>query len=252
MVRYHYDMARQTNTRALVREAADRLFQAGELPSPTRVRALLGAGSPNTIVDELRKWRQDNGLVDTEEASLPAPLPRAAPSPPPVSPVQQESAPSPSTDVNALESLIRSVEALTRRLDEQLEAQASAERRIQVALEQIVQRFDGVQRHMLLQVDEARALATSWKERHTQTKEEFSVWRDTLQAQLLRASEENAWLRGKQGLSPRKETLPVMDEIRAAPRHQSPKPPQALLRPQSTYPGHPRAVGGAMDDDYQE
>ena len=51
-------MGRITDTRSKVREAAAIPLSRGVTPTPTKVRELIGGGSPNVIVDELRKLRE--------------------------------------------------------------------------------------------------------------------------------------------------------------------------------------------------
>ena len=49
-------MARVTDTRAQVRRLAQELLDKGTKPTPTLIKQLLGRGSPNTIVSELKAW----------------------------------------------------------------------------------------------------------------------------------------------------------------------------------------------------
>jgi hypothetical protein len=61
-----------------VRELANRLRAQGIEPSPTKVRELLGGGSPNVIVDELRKYRQETVNTGASGASVRPSPPGAA------------------------------------------------------------------------------------------------------------------------------------------------------------------------------
>lgn len=52
-------MARVTDTRQRVRELAGQLASQGIEPTPSLIRSFLGKGSPNTGVDELRRWKDE-------------------------------------------------------------------------------------------------------------------------------------------------------------------------------------------------
>lgn len=75
-------MARTGVTQEAVSAAADQLLHAGERPTIERVRAVLGTGSPNTLIRLLDAWWADLGRrlqVQTAKVALPeAPPPVAA------------------------------------------------------------------------------------------------------------------------------------------------------------------------------
>lgn len=269
-------MARQTDTRAEVRRVAQELSRAGQTPTPTLVRQLLGQGSMNTIVDELRKWREAQGVSQERTPSSLSAVPPTLP------PAAQE--PLKLVSLGEVVDLLNSVRALAEqqlqtsaKLAEKLSAREQQDLQIQEVLqstlaalstqearhaaqlaavsdsmEKLASRFDGVQRHMLLQIAEAREQATTWKEKHLASKKDFAVWRDTLQAQVLRLTEELAWSRGSAGKPlPRSSpaspgvTRPVTDRPRLTGGL-----PSGKLEPSTSYPGHPRA--SPLWDEHQE
>lgn len=210
-------MARQTSTRQRVRDLAAELAQGGVEPTPTEVRRRLGAGSFSTIVSELKALKASPAL---QERSAPATLPRA--------PARLQA---PSSTVEAAEPAMEAPPLLSK-------AQEELFQQVREGLAALATRLDGMQRHHLLQVNEAREQAATWKSRYLSAKQEFSVWRDSLQAQNLRLVEELAWLRGQKGLP-----LPRGEQV-AAP---SPHPPARYVV--GSYPGHPRAAYGADEAD---
>lgn len=221
----------------------------------------------NTIVDELRKWRESEGA--TLERSAPQ-APAAAPALPPAAqePLKLVTFVEVVDLLNSVRSLAEQQLQTSARLAEKLEAREKQDVQIQEVLqstlaalasqdarhaaqlsavaegmEKLASRFDGVQRHMLLQIAEAREQATSWKEKHIASKKDFAVWRDTLQAQVLRLTEELAWSRGSTGKPlPRPEpaasaALRPTERLNASTTSGAP----GRQEPSATYPGHPRA-----------
>jgi uncharacterized coiled-coil protein SlyX len=255
-------MARYTDTRSLVRRAAESLVDAGQVPSPGLVRALLGTGSMNTIVDELRKWR---------ESSAP-PAEVAAPERPPSRSSSSAQEALKTVGLAEVQSLLvslrevmaeqeRTAAALSGRLvaRETLDAQLQQSLRdvsgalleaqtrnarsfaeVAESLEKVCSRFDGVQRYMLLQINEAREHASGWKDKHLASKRDFAVWRDTLQARVLELTERLARAQGALGQSGGKQAASSAAPVQAAPR---PVPGEFVSGP-SPYPGHPRAASG--------
>lgn len=64
-------------------------------------------------------------------------------------------------------------------------------------LQKLGQRFEAVQRVMLLSIEEARAETRRWKEEYLKVKEELSTWRTAVQAQNNALSLECASLKGR-------------------------------------------------------
>lgn len=166
-------MTRSTDTRALVREAAEKLFRQGKTPTPTIVRELLGKGSPNTIVSELRAWSAEKA-GDPPSSTAPALRAPAAP----------------------LENL-EQLEQLVRRLEAAAKLPATPTEHVEQALRGVELRFEGVQKYMLLQVAEAREEASKWKGRFETLKDEFGQWQTVTRQRHSALVTENAWLRGR-------------------------------------------------------
>lgn len=220
-------MAGNSDTRSLVRKLATDIAAQGGVPSPTLIRKALGKGSMSTVVDELSKW-----------AKAREPVLAAAPNAPPALPFPPPQTPPAPYPAELVTELLRQLAAL----GSQMELMAARDRAIEERLEAVSARMDGMQRHMLLQIHEAREHAAKWKDRFTATKHEAEVWRDTLQAQNLRLTEEVAWLKGSRGAPLQERVRPVQ----AAPGAAQPGPPTV-----GRYPGHPRAAFG-IDDELPE
>lgn len=182
-------MVRKTETRALVAEMASRLAKKGQTPSIKLVRDALGGGSPNVIAEELRRWREQQSKPAAPTGSSPVSLQEPGEQ---FSPVQllealhlvrdlvrsqrsaEAEASSAREELVGTASLIadglRSMQAMVASLES--DRKATAER-----LERIEARYEGIRKHMLLAVDEAREEARMWKERAAQLQGEASTWR---------------------------------------------------------------------------
>lgn len=261
-------MTRVTDTREAVRLTAALLVDEGLTPSPTLVRARLGRGSMNTIVDELRRWRAETSSPGPQGAALalqPA-AERVAQKPAQASDELVKAAQALSADALRQAALLDSILPLLMNIEARESAAVSAlsslnalvkeqEQRnlenlhtVRTELDKLNARFEGVQKHMLLQVSEARDVAASWKDRYMALKQETSVWRDTLQAQILALNQEVSYLRGKQGLPPASSSLrPQESSVRVSLQNRAAAGPVAGL---SGYPGHPRA--GPLHDEFDE
>ncbi len=220
-------MAHSSPTREAVRRTYKELTQAGQAPTAKAIRARIGRGSLTTIVDELRQLRESDpkpeavrntGAGGTETDELIGRLAQA---------------------VAALQSVVAQLSAAPAHAQGGRPSLANKED-VSVGLERLGQRLDGMQRHMLIQVNEARELAARWKDRALQEKAGFAVWRDTLQSQNLMLAQQLAHLRGLRG-----EPLPAQ-----APPHRSSSPAVVPVVERDTrYPGHPRAL--VRGDDFE-
>jgi hypothetical protein len=63
-------MAGHSETRQRVRELAQQLIDAGETPTQSKIRKMLGKGSPNTVIDELKAFL--SSLEASKEKSSPS------------------------------------------------------------------------------------------------------------------------------------------------------------------------------------
>lgn len=232
-------MARLTDTRARVREIAEQLSQDGLKPTPGLIRKLLGRGSPNTIVEELKAWQSEravhsssSGLKLPPEALERVGLREISELLERLLLVQsQMQRPSLSETSPSIANLTQKLTELAVSL-EKLECKLENDRQmVQREFKNASGRFDGVQRYMLLQVEEARQEATRWKLKHDSIQRELGTWRGTMQIKNQALLEELIWLKGKYGVVLAREKTSSTDfsaEI---------EEPRDLGR----YPGHPRA-----------
>lgn len=178
-------MTRSTDTRELVRQAADNLARQGKTPTPSVIREILGKGSPNTIVSELRAWAADR------DTSLDAISTKG------ISDPQSPSVRSRGIDAELMDQL----SSLVVRIEAAAKLPASPTEHVQLAISGIEKRFEGVQKYMLLQISEAREEAAKWKGRYEVLRDEFGQWQTVTRQKHSGLVTENAWLRGRLGES---------------------------------------------------
>lgn len=224
-------MARVTDTRQRVRELAGQLASQGIEPTPSLIRSFLGKGSPNTVVDELRRWKEEQSGPPPQVALALAgsrvvselPVAPGVVSPPPASSpgaplldraVLQEMAEMVSR-ANQLagrqaETLSR-LTALESLLEKSLTAQAQLGGQLSGALErfrvseeahasQLVQmetRYDAVQKYMLKSIEDAREEARTWKERAKNAQADLSTWRGVMERKVETLTAENSSLKSQ-------------------------------------------------------
>ena len=203
-------MARVTDTRQRVREIAEQIHAEGGEPTPSMVRLLLGKGSPNTIVEELRLWRQtklgtSSKAADASQISSPKVLERVGLAE--VTHALEGSRSLLEQQFQALEGVVGLKLELSAALGEvrQTVAQISSlmesfihdHGAVAQTLVKIQDRFDGVQRHMMRSVEEAREETRNWKERARAAESELVTWRTSNQAKIEALLTQNGELRGK-------------------------------------------------------
>lgn len=261
-------MPRFTDTRAEVRRIARELSRAGGTPTPTVVREMLGRGSMNTVVDELRRWRAEEEMPHRERTAVPAA--EQSPARPAVEDVKklvslqqvtdllssvQSMAREQSGELSSLREVLVEQSAAAGRLGEMLgrvvrvletteNRHAEDLNRVTAELNKLSARLDGVQKHMLLQIAEARETASVWKDKHTALKREHAIWRDTLQSQVLRLTEELAHVKGRSGVPLKAGAAEVVATATLREDRLLARPVQQLEARASNYPGHPRAGSG--------
>jgi hypothetical protein len=244
-------MSRQTDTRMQVRALADKLLAEGGTPTPTLIRQLLGKGSPNTIVDELAKWRESRETPSQQLAGAPQRSIHEV-----VSRLGLEDL---GSYLETAESLMQRQSELSRSLADALEVvfalrtnldtstTASNELKqtlladrdaFAVELRKINERFEGVQQYMLLQIDEARTESSRWRSAFIALRERVGSHEEILRARVHGLEAENAWLRGQLG-----ESAQVGSRLPASPLSQLSDDPLA------TYSGHPLAKASLAEDD---
>jgi hypothetical protein len=100
------------------------------------------------------------------------------------------------------------------------------------AIKLLETRLDGIQRYMLLQINEAREEATRWKQKANKTQEELDNWQTVMRQKYDALLAESTWLRGRLN-----EPMPRLQDS-VSTTNAAPVKPRAAL----TYPGHPRAT----------
>lgn len=232
-------MSRATDTRQRVREIADQMVSKGQKPTPTTILAILGKGSPNTIVSELKAWNLEK--TDSSE-----PLKSETAQKGPTEPGQAAANREPSNEetdfesvslnpklhaiFSQIESLSTQVSQLSSRIANIPAPQASPLDIVESGMKAIEARFDGLNKYMLMQINEAREDSIRWRDKYRLVREELGQWQTVLRQKLDSVNTENAWLKGR--LNENKGE-PVSSELPPI------KPP--IAKPQM-YSGHPRAT----------
>lgn len=237
-------MARATDTRQRVREVADQLFSQGQRPTPTIIMGILGKGSPNTVVSELKAWNQNKVLLPVSPDNV-TPASEASSSErsnvsgsadeAPVN--SQDTDPDPLTSTLAtLQELTAQVTQMSIKVDGLAAAPPTPTAVVETGMKAIEARFDGLQRYMLMQIHEAREDSVRWREKYKLIKEELGQWQTVLRQKLDAVNSENAWLKGR------------LNEPRGEPQSsETPHKRPAHSKP-PMYSGHPRAV---VRDDFE-
>lgn len=209
-------MARSTDTRQRVREIAAQLSAQGTEPTLTLVRGLLGKGSPNTIVEELRKWREQQAgslpPTNSPAGAPPSPAQKSSPLPAPVGLDEvlrslqsaRELLARQAAGVQEVESLKQALSAVSAVMHQHMEQTAAlmsaleADRKVVVdSLGAMQARYEGIQKHMLMSIEQAREETRTWKERALEAKEEATTWRMTIQRRIESLLAENGNLKGR-------------------------------------------------------
>lgn len=214
-------MARTSDTRALIRECADRLSRKGITPTFSLVRKEVKRGSASTLVDELKRWNEARASVESEgrkpEFLSPTPIPEMASPPMALAPAND---------------LVVELRSLRERLDQ-------LQREYADALDIAYERYKSVQHHALQQIEAAREQTRYWREEVSRIKRDANVRADAYRFAMRNAQEEASRLREqleRAGLPAAPSTrttnpiLPVEDD----------SPSREVFTPQMTPPIRPR------------
>lgn len=177
-------MSRTTSTRELVHAAATRLVEQGVDPTPTLVRKLLGKGSPNVIVDELRKWRA------AQPTAAPAPALSSAEA---LQQIGQAELADHLLQVSRLAEELGGLRTVLAAWTEQATAlldEMRAERAVQQdRLQALSIQFESMQRYALLSIEAAREETRRYKELAQERIEELANWRQVAQDAMRHSSQ---------------------------------------------------------------
>lgn len=239
-------MPRFTDTRAQVRIFAQKIHDEGGTPTPKLIRQLLGKGSPNTIVDELRAWSASVTRAPLPENSSVMAFERAG--------LKEvafylEKAAAQSTEQKAFLEQAKGLLQASHKLPVALSGMAEKFQELAQKLEddrswmeqelrKMNERFEAVQRRALLQIDEARTEAIRWKTKYSALEDEHGAWRSTTEQRAHQLTEQVSWLRGRLNI-----------ELSSSPTRQAQPLNSGKKLQEFSYPGHPRARVLPADDD---
>lgn len=195
-------MARSSDTRDKVRAAAAAMLTAGEVISSRGILKKLGAGSLTTITDELSKWEAER-TATTASAGTPlvADVGVLAPSPertalPGLSPAADLLAPFDEvfSKMQAMADLLSKMSTeLSEVKDELSEVRKANEEQLKIAY----QRYEAVQRHALLQIDDSRQATADLRQKLSLAVRDAETREDAQRGKAQALREENVRLLGR-------------------------------------------------------
>jgi len=172
-------MAKRPDPRPRIREIALQMYAQGDTPSPKLVREALGGGSPNIIVEVLHQLRAEREERTAKETGIPAQKRPA------VEALQnlglqdvvelignaartadalRDSVADVPRMLGTIERLLGEVNQLRSELKDARAEAASARSWYEAEVTKVEARYSGVQKHMLLQIEDARAASAHTRE----------------------------------------------------------------------------------------
>lgn len=190
-------MAKQTDTRRRAREVALLMLERGEKPTSWNVRQALGGGSPNTIADEVKKVLAEQGLAKPVEEPSRDFVNDAHRTLKDILADLRESADQLKLAAKERHKFSEAMAALEQRLNEQQSKFQELISTTNSLMAKFETQLEGVRKHMLMSIEEARQETRMWKEAAQRIKEESAIWRSSLDSKILALTEERAALRAK-------------------------------------------------------
>jgi hypothetical protein len=202
MLRNGVNMARISDTRARVRAIAEELTAADKPVSARQVLALLGKGSLSTITDELRIW--ENSRLSAEklrplggpvQPPVPAHHEASAPMEVPPAPHQFSVVGGPAGEIlGILRGIAETMSGLQLELALVREEFATSEKTHQAQLAKAYERYESVQRHVMVQLDETRQVAANLRQKLQTTEMDAQLREDAQRGKAQSLRDENARL----------------------------------------------------------
>lgn len=192
-------MAKRPDPRPRIREIALQMYAQGDTPSPKLVREALGGGSPNIIVEVLHQLRAERDELTAKETGIPAqkrPAVEALQNLGLQDVVELIGNAARTADalrdavvdvprmLGTIERLLGEVNQLRTELRDAHTAAASARAWFEAEVVKVEARYSGVQKHMLLQIEDARAASARTREELRAALDDRGV-RDNQQKMLI-------------------------------------------------------------------
>lgn len=201
-------MAKVTDTREKVREVAKLIMEKGGQPTPTLVRKMLGdKGSHSTIVDELRKILAESieDLPPTHGISAQKAVEQLGLEELAHSLRDAKEGTAHIQELlknlsNLMSSAVSDVQGISdlKEICEKLGTALTLDKAmLEKELMGLIQRFDGMQHRMLMEIEAAREDARKWKANYIKTRDEGESWKISMTMRFNKQQEELAYLRGR-------------------------------------------------------
>lgn len=172
-------MAKRPDPRPRIREIALQMYAQGDTPTPKLVREALGGGSPNIIVEVLHQLRTERNEQAARETGIPVQKRPAVEalqnlglqdvveligSAARTADALRDSVADVPRMLGTIERLLGEVTQLRADLKDAHSEAASARAWFEAEVAKVEARYSGVQKHMLLQIEDARAASARTRE----------------------------------------------------------------------------------------
>lgn len=187
------------------------MYAQGTTPTPKIVRDALGGGSPNIIVEVLAQLRNERQQVETGETGIPPEQKKVADALQSIglheaTALIAEAASTAADMREAVATIPRLLDTIEKLLGEATSLRAAVEKAVTDATEarrwfeaevtKVEARYSGVQKHMLLQIEDARASSVRLREELRQSQDDKGLRDNQYKMTINDLRNENARLTG--------------------------------------------------------
>ncbi|KWU17806.1 DNA-binding protein [Burkholderia cenocepacia] len=210
-------MVGKPNPRPRIREVALHMYAQGTTPTPKLVRDALGGGSPNIIVEVLADLRNERQMAESGKTGIPPKQKQVADALQSIglheataliaeaaatANAMREAASGIPALLSTIERLLGEAAAMRTALDKAVSDAVASRAWFESEVAKVEARYSGVQKHMLLQIEDARASTGRLREELRQSQDDKGL-RDNQHKMIINdLRNENARLQG------------VIDELR--------------------------------------
>jgi len=185
-----------SDTRARVRDIALKEFAAGRQPSVRGILRQLGRGSPNTVVDEIRKIKKEIESPDRHEDGQSTLLNLVIEK---IDRIVANAGPKYATAAQVIQhkSEMESEDGLRADVNALKHEVAKNRAWMKDEIDKAYERYEAVQKQMMLVADQARQQANYWRDLAKKEKEDSSAWIDALEKKVAILERKNSDLAAK-------------------------------------------------------
>jgi hypothetical protein len=204
-------MVGKANPRPRIREIALHMYAQGTTPTPKLVRDALGGGSPNIIVEVLAQLRNERQLAESGETGIPPEQKKVADALQSIglheataliaeaastAAEMRESVASIPQLLGTIERVLNEATFLRAAVEKAVADASEARRWFETEVTKVEARYTGVQKHMLLQIEDARASSARLREELRQSQDDKGLRDNQYKMTINDLRTENARLNG--------------------------------------------------------